>query len=471
MGEKKFEIGMVGLGVMGRNLILNMADHGYSVVGYDKDPGKVVALAAESGVKDVRGVQSPEECLALLKSPRTVIMLVPAGPAVDDVIRDILPHLRPKDILIDCGNSHFADTNLRQKMLGEKGIDLLGVGISGGEHGARHGPSIMPGGPREAYERVRPLFEAIAADVRGVPCVAYLGTGSSGHFVKMVHNGIEYGLMGLIAETYGLMKRALNLTDEELADVYGRWSERTFQAYLLEITAHIFRHVDEKTGKKLIDVILDEAQQKGTGKWTSQAAMDLQVPVTVIDAAVSVRDISNRKKEREAASLVLNGPSAFFQGKREIFINGMEKALHAAFIIAYAQGMALLSKASDEYGYGLNLSDVARIWRGGCIIRSAMLEDIRMAYQGRPDLPNLLLEPRLGKKAAACQQDLRGAVCFAASLGIPASGMMAALAYFDSYRSIWMPTNLIQAQRDYFGAHTYERIDEKGVFHTKWEED
>ena len=471
MSEKKYEIGMVGLGVMGRNLLLNMADHGYSVVGCDKDPGKVSALAAESGVKDVRGVQRPEECLALLKSPRAVIMLVPAGPVVDEVIKELIPHLKAGDILIDCGNSHFADTNLRQKTLAEKGIYLLGVGISGGEHGARHGPSIMPGGPREAYERVRPLFEAIAARVGGEPCVSYLGPDSSGHFVKMVHNGIEYGMMQLIAETYGLMKQALSLTDEELADVYGRWNERTFQAYLLEITAHIFRHVDEKTGNKLIDVILDEARQKGTGKWTSQAAMDLQIPVTVIDAAVSVREISGRKKEREAANLVLNGPPPVFQGKREIFINGLEKALHAAFIITYAQGMALLSMASDGYGYALNLSDVARIWRGGCIIRSAMLEDIRMVYRDRPDLPNFLLEPRLGKKAAACQQDLRDAVCFSASLGIPASGMMAALAYFDSYRSSWMPTNLIQAQRDYFGAHTYERVDEKGVFHTKWEED
>jgi 6-phosphogluconate dehydrogenase len=470
MSGHKYEIGMVGLGVMGRNLLLNMADHGYAVAGYDKEPARVEALAAESGGKSIRGAQTLKEFLCLLKSPRAVIMLVPAGPTVDGVIRDILPYLKARDILIDCGNSHFTDTNLRQQMLAGQGIHLLGVGISGGEHGARHGPSIMPGGPRKAYERVRHVFEAVAARARGEPCVAYLGPGSAGHFVKMVHNGIEYGLMGLIAETYDLMKRGLDLTDDEMAVIYERWNEHTFQSYLLEITAHIFRHVDMKTGKKLIDMILDEARQKGTGKWTSQAAMDLHVPVPVIDAAVSVRDISDRKKEREAASRVLTGPSITFHGKRDVFIDMLEKALKAAFIITYAQGMVLLRHASDTYGYCLNLADVAKIWRAGCIIRSALLEDIRAMYQSRPDLPNLLLEPHMGQDVAANQNDLRGMVCYAANLGIPASGMMAALAYYDNYRSAWLPTNLIQAQRDYFGAHTYERVDEKGIFHTKWEE-
>ena len=470
MSVRKYEIGMVGLGVMGRNLLLNMADHGYAVMGYDTDQARVEALNAESGGRNIRGAQTLKECVDLLKSPRAVIMLVPAGPPVDGVIRDILPYMKARDILIDCGNSHFTDTNLRQQMLAGQGIHLLGVGISGGEHGARYGPSIMPGGPRKAYERVRHLFESVAARAQGEACVAYLGPGSAGHFVKMVHNGIEYGLMGLIAETYDLMKRGIGLTDEEMAVIYERWNTHTFQSYLLEITSHIFRHVDTKTGKKLIDLILDEARQKGTGKWTSQAAMDLHVPVPVIDAAVSVRDISDRKKERDAASRVLTGPLITFQGKRDVFIDGLEKALKAAFIITYAQGMVLLRHASDTYGYSLNLADVAKIWREGCIIRSALLENIRVMFQSRPDLPNLLLEPQMGQEVAAYENDLRETVCAAAKLGIPASGMMAALTYYDNYRSAWLPTNLIQAQRDYFGAHTYERVDEKGIFHTKWEE-
>ncbi|MGA3208537.1 MAG: NADP-dependent phosphogluconate dehydrogenase [Syntrophales bacterium] len=470
MSQQKYEIGLVGLGVIGRNLMLNMADHGYAVAGFDKDPAKVKSLAAESAGRNIRGTKNIEEYLNLLKSPRSIIMLIPAGPPVDDVIRDLLPYLKADDILIDCGNSHFTDTNLRQKTLTRAGIRLLGVGVSGGEHGARHGPSIMPGGQPEAYERVRPLFEAVAARVREEPCVAYLGPGSAGHFVKMVHNGIEYGLMELIAETYDLMKRGMGLNDDELAEIYERWNEHIFHSYLLEITGHIFRHVDEKTGKRLIDVILDEARQMGTGKWTSQTAMDLQVPVPVVDAAVSTRDISGYRAEREAASRALTGSSVAFQGKREIFIGRLERALQAAFIITYAQGMAILRKASDTYGYNLNLADVARIWRGGCIIRAAVLEDIRASYQNSPNLPNLFMDPRLGKQVVVCQHDLRRIVCSAANLGIPASGMMAALAYFDSYRSAWMPTSLIQAQRDYFGAHTYERVDEKGVFHTKWEE-
>jgi 6-phosphogluconate dehydrogenase len=471
MGKQKYEIGLIGLGVMGRNLLLNMADHGYAVAGYDKDHDKVNALHAESAGRHIRRARVLEEYMALLKPPRAIIVLVPAGPAVDDVIRDILPFLYAKDVVVDCGNSHFTDTNLRQKTLARAGIELLGVGISGGEHGARHGPSIMPGGQREAYERVRPLFEAVAARVQGEPCVAYLGTGSAGHFVKMVHNGIEYGLMELIAETYDLMKRGIGLTDDELAGVYESWNEGFFHSYLLEITGHIFCHMDEKTGKRLIDVILDEARQKGTGKWTSQTAMDLQVPVPIIDAAVSTRDLSGYKVEREEASRILTGPSPPYHGKRDLFINSLRKALQAAFIITYAQGMSLLRKASEAYGYNLNLADVARIWRGGCIIRAALLEDICAGYQKSPDLPNLLLGPGLGEKAAAHQHELRGMVCSAATLGIPVPGMMAALAYFDSYRSAWMPTSLIQAQRDYFGAHTYERVDEKGVFHTKWEED
>ena len=470
MTQKKFDIGMVGLGAMGRNLLLNLADHGYAVAGYDREADKVKALLHHSPGRVIRGAENLQECMMLLKVPRVIVILVPAGPPVDAVIRELLPFCQPGDILMDCGNSHFTDTNLRQKALAKKGIHLLGVGISGGDLGARQGPSIMPGGPREAYIWVKSIFEVIAADVHGEPCVTYLGPGSSGHFVKMVHNGIEYAMMELIAEAYDLMKRGLGLTDDELSDVFEKWDGQTFHAYLMEITALIFRHVDEKTGKRLIDEILDEARQKGTGKWTSQAAMDLQVPVPVIDAAVAMRDLSAFKEEREAANRILAKPAVGFKGSRHRILEQLERALYAATLIAYAQGMVLLQAASSAYGYNLNLSEVARIWRGGSIIRSALLEDIRTSLKSRPDVPNLLVEPQIYREAATRRDDLQAVVCTAASLGIPFPAMMAALAYFDGYRSAWLPANLIQAQRDYFGAHTYERVDAKGVFHTRWEE-
>jgi 6-phosphogluconate dehydrogenase len=470
MTQKKFDIGMVGLGTMGRNLLLNLADHGYAVAGYDREADKVKALLQHSPGRVIRGAENVQECMTFLKVPRVIVILVPAGPPVDAVIRELLPFCQPGDILMDCGNSHFTDTNLRQKALARKGIHFLGVGISGGELGARQGPSIMPGGPREAYIWVKSIFEAIAADVHGEPCVTYLGPGSAGHFVKMVHNGIEYAMMELIAEAYDLMKRGLGLTDDELSDVFEKWDGQTFHAYLLEITARIFRHVDEKTGKRLIDEILDEARQKGTGKWTSQAAMDLQVPVPVIDAAVAMRDLSAFKQEREAANRILAKPAVEFKGSRHQVLEQLERALYAAVLIAYAQAMVLLQAASSAYEYNLNLSEVARIWRGGSIIRSALLEDIRASLKSRPDVPNLLVEPQLCREAAARRDDLQAVVCTAASLGVPVPAMMAALAYFDGYRSAWLPANLIQAQRDYFGAHTYERVDAKGVFHTRWEE-
>jgi len=470
MTQKKFDIGMVGLGAMGRNLLLNLADHGYAVAGYDREADRVKAILHHSPGRVIRAVENLQECMMLLKVPRVIVILVPAGPPVDAVIRELLPFCQPGDILMDCGNSHFTDTNLRQKALAKKGIHFLGVGISGGELGARQGPSIMPGGPREAYIWVKSIFEAIAADVDGEPCVTYLGPGSAGHFVKMVHNGIEYAMMELIAEAYDLMKRGLGLTDDELSDVFEKWDGQTFHAYLLEITARIFRQVDEKTGKRLIDEILDEARQKGTGKWTSQAAMDLQVPVPVIDAAVAMRDLSAFKEEREAASRILAESSVEFKGPRHRILEQLEGALYAATLIAYAQGMVLLQAASSAYEYNLNLSEVARIWRGGSIIRSALLEDIRTSLKSRPDVPNLLVEPQLYREAATRRDDLQAVVCTAASLGVPVPAMMAALAYFDGYRSAWLPANLIQAQRDYFGAHTYERVDAKGVFHTRWEE-
>jgi 6-phosphogluconate dehydrogenase len=471
MSEREFTLGMIGLGVMGRNLVLNIADHDYAVAGYDQDVSKVQTLRMEAEGSDVRGAESLEEFVGLLRTPRTVMMLVPAGPPVDSVIRDILPHLEAGDLIIDGGNSYFKDTNLRGKALADKGILYLGVGISGGEHGARHGPSMMPGGLKEAYERVRPIFEAATAHVNGEPCVAYLGPGSAGHYVKMVHNGIEYGLMQLISESYDLMKRGLGLSDDELHTVYDRWNHAELNTYLMEITANIFLHVDEKSGKRLIDVILDAAKQKGTGMWTSQDAMALQVPVPSIDTAVAMRDLSAFESERVAASKVLSGPTPTFRGERESFLQQLRNALYAAMIITYAQGMAQLRIASSSYEYDLDLEAVARIWRGGCIIRAALLEDIRAAYRARPDLPNLLMDAHFGQEVMERQHDLRSVVSSAAELGIPTPGLMVSLAYFDGYRSAWLPANLIQAQRDYFGAHTYERVDEKGVFHTRWEQD
>jgi 6-phosphogluconate dehydrogenase len=343
------------------------------------------------------------------------------------------------------------------------------VGVSGGEHGARHGPSIMPGGPREAYQRVQPIFEAIATQVDREPCVTWLGPRSAGHYVKMVHNGIEYGLMQLIAETYDLMKRGLGLTDDELGEIYDRWNREKLNSYLVEITAQIFRRMDEKTGNRLVDVILDEAKQKGTGMWASQDAMDLQVPLPTIDAAVAMRNLSAFEKERKEASRVLSRPIRRFEGDRQMFIGQLRSALYAGMIITYAQGMALLVVASAKHEFHLDLDAVARIWRGGCIVRAALLEDIRAAFRAKRDLPNLLLVPNLSKKVMAHQENLRKMVCVASDLGIPAPGLMVSLAYLDSYRSAWLPANLIQAQRDYFGAHTYERIDEKGTFHTQWE--
>ena len=468
---EKFEIGMVGLGVMGRNLALNMAEHGHSVVGYDKDLSKVEALQDKAGEGTIRGAKTLEAFIGLLRRPRAIMMLVPAGPPVDAVIRDLLPHLETGDLLIDGGNSHFSDTDLRAKRLAQEGVQYLGVGISGGESGARHGPSIMPGGPQEAYEQVRPILEASAAYIGGEPCVTYLGPGSAGHYVKMVHNGIEYGLMQLIAESYDLMKRGLGLNDDELHDIVNLWNQEELSGYLVEITADILTKRDEKTGQRLIDVILDKAKQKGTGMWSSQDAMELGVPVPTIDIAVAMRNLSALEEERRAASRVLQGPEPLFEGDLWDSVEQLRHALYAAMIMTYAQGLAQLRAASKRYEYGLDLEAVARIWRGGCIIRAALLERIRAAYQARPDLANLLLDPDLGQAVEARQGDLRAVVRTAAELGIPTPGLAVSLAYFDGYRSAWLPANLIQAQRDYFGAHTYERVDAKGVFHMQWEQE
>jgi 6-phosphogluconate dehydrogenase len=463
------EIGLIGLGVMGKNLVLNMASHGFPVAVYNRTAEKTGEFVEhEAKGQKVFPGYTIEEFVGLLNQPRAVLILVNAGAPVDAVIEEILPFLEAGDLIMDGGNSHFSDTNRRGKSLAERGLLYMGMGISGGEYGARHGPSMMPGGPKEAYERVCRILKAAAAKVDGEPCVTYLGSGSSGHYVKMVHNGIEYGIMELIAETYDLMKRGLGLTNDELHSVYERWNQGELSSYLMEITAKIFQQPDERTGKRLIDMILDQAKQKGTGKWTSCDAMDLQIPTPTIDAAVIARDLSGHKAEREAASQMLSRPGPAFTGERKTFIDQIRDALYVSMIITYGQGMSLLQGASKAYGYDLNLEAVARIWRGGCIIRAALLKDIRKAYQSRPDLGSLLLDPHLSQEVTGREANFRRVVIAAIEMGLPVPALMATLTYFDGYRSAWLPANLTQAQRDYFGAHTYERVDQKGVFHTEW---
>ena len=468
MSESKYDLGMIGLGVMGRNLVLNMADHKFSVVGFDKDMKKVDALEKEAGERDVKGARSLQEFISSLNKPRAVMMLVPAGAPVDSVIKEVLPHLEAGDLIIDGGNSHYVDTNRHEKELSPKGIHFLGVGISGGEKGARFGPSMMPGGAKEAYATVKPIFEAVAAKVNGDPCVTYLGPGSAGHYVKSVHNGIEYALIELISETYNIFKRGLGLSNDELHQIYKKWNEGLLESFLIEITEKIFLQPADDAKGRLIDLIKDQAKQKGTGKWTSQDAMELQVPVPLIDLAVDMRDMTGYKKERVDAAKILKGPDAKLSEDKEKLIGKMESALYFAMITAYAQGMALLRKASDEYKYNLDPEAIARIWRGGCIIRARLLEDIRQAFTRKADLPNLMVDQNFAGDLNKRQDDVRSIIQLAVKAGIPVPGFMAALSYFDSYCSEWLPANLIQAQRDFFGSHTYERIDKEGVFHTEW---
>ncbi|HEV2524527.1 MAG TPA: NADP-dependent phosphogluconate dehydrogenase, partial [Gammaproteobacteria bacterium] len=460
-----------GLGVMGNNLLLNMADHGFVVAGYDKDPKKVEDLRIASQKQSVHNTADVKAFIKLLRRPRAVLLLVPAGPIVDSVIEDLLPNLEAGDLIIDAGNSYFKDTELRTKNLMAKGFQFMGIGISGGEEGARHGPSIMPGGSKEAYDRIHTILEAIAAKVDGKPCVTYLGSGASGHFVKMVHNGIEYGIMQLISETYDLMKRGLGLQDAQLHDIYSEWNKGELNSYLIEITSKIFDKVDNKTGKKLINIILDVAKQNGTGMWTTQSAMELQVPVPTIDAAVAQRDLSVFIKERLLMSAAYKQPVSNLPQNHQQLISDLRQALFAGILIVFVQGMALLRAASDKYEYNLDLEAIARIWRGGCIIRASLLEDICIAFHQKSDLSNLMLDANLHQKLMANQECLRKCICKAVEFGIPIPGLMSSLSYFDAYRSNWLPMNLVQAQRDYFGAHRYERNDMKGTFHTKWEEE
>jgi len=467
--DSSYDFGMIGLGVMGRNFILNVVDNGYAAIGLDLDAEKARAMDEEAGDKPAKGTTDTDEFVKALKKPRKIMLLVPAGKAVDSVIDSLLPKLDEGDLIIDGGNSHFEDTNRRYESLKAKGIRFMGVGVSGGAEGARRGPSIMPGGVEEAYREVGPILEAVSAKVDGDPCVDYLGKGAAGHYVKMVHNGIEYGLMQLIAEAYDLLKNAAGLDNEQIHRTFAEWNQSALQSYLIEITADIFTQKDELGDGDLIDKILDKAKQKGTGKWTSQNAMDLGIPIPTIDAAVTMRGLSALKAEREKA-----GPnySRAIEEKPEVkaehLTSQIGEALHFAFIITYAQGMHLLAEASEEYEFGLNLETVARIWRGGCIIRAALLEQMRQAYDQEPGLRNLLLSPVFDETLLHSQHATRAVLTTAMQHGIPALALSSTLHYFDAYRDARLPLNLVQAQRDYFGSHTYERVDREGKFHTDW---
>ncbi|WP_258104557.1 NADP-dependent phosphogluconate dehydrogenase [Marinoscillum sp. MHG1-6] len=465
MSKGSYDFGLVGLGVMGRNFILNVTDNGFSAFGLDTDPEKVAALKQEGEGKPVDGTIDKKAFIENLSAPRKIMLLVPAGGPVDAVIEDLLPLLDEGDLIIDGGNSFFTDTDRRGDYLNEKGIYFIGSGVSGGAKGARFGPSIMPGGDQKAYELVKPIFEAVSAKVNGEPCVDYMGTKSAGNYVKMVHNGIEYGLMQLISEAYTVLKTGLGLSNEQLHETFTKWNQGKLKSFLVEITSEIFTKMDDKTGKHLVDLILDKAKQKGTGKWTSQNAMDLGIPVPTIDVSVSMREISALKDDRVAAEKLYESPAIPSVG---LTVEDVEDALYFAFIITYAQGMTQLVAASKEYGYGCNLEVISKIWRGGCIIRAGLLEEMRKAFSKNNDLSSLLLDEGFASELNANAGAMRRVVGYSVAGGIPASGLSASLSYFDSYRSGRLPLNLIQAQRDHFGSHTYERVDMEGIFHTEW---
>ncbi|CAN5757819.1 N/A [soil metagenome] len=530
------QFGMVGLGTMGRNFLLNVAQHGFSCIGYDLDEEKRRLLHEEGAGMPIDSADNVFHFVEKLAKPRNIMLLVPAGKIVDSVINDLLPHLEKDDLIIDGGNSHFLDTERREKLLIENGIEFMGVGVSGGEEGARHGASIMPGGRREFYDRVAPVLQAVSAKVNGEPCVAYMGASSAGHFVKMVHNGIEYGLMQILAETYDFMNRVLKMDYAEMSKTFADWNNAELNSFLVEITAEILKKCDDKTGKPLVEMILDKAAQKGTGKWTSQAAMDFGVPVPTIDAAVSMRQISAQKeariliaekygkssqesgvgsresdgevvssehetdeakaeRERRAAETAVSQQhktgldeqaAKEAEHKTEIasdekhdrivrqdvaknkaeFLEHLKHTLLSSFIVTYAQGMSLLQTASKEKEYGLDLAEIAKIWRGGCIIRSQLLEDMRRAYSKNPDLPNMILDDEFAQILSK-NRDFWCEINNEFSISqVPSLCLSSALSYFDAFRSERLPANLIQAQRDFFGAHTYQRVDEEGNFHT-----
>lgn len=466
--KNKNAFGMIGLGTMGSNLLQNIADHGYHCAGYDNSVDKVDTL---NNLKrdTITGFSDLSAFAKSLKSPRIIMMLVPAGEIVDIVIKELLDVLDKGDIIIDGGNSHFTDTERRNIELEKKGFHFIGMGVSGGEEGARRGPSMMPGGDKKAYKMVEPILKKIAAHVNDEPTVAYMGARSAGHFVKMVHNGIEYALMQLISETYAILKNGLKLNDLEIHDVFKTWNEGRLQSYLLDITRDIFAFKNEGEKDMLLNYISDEAKAKGTGKWTSQAAMDLHLPIPTIDISVSMRDLSQYKDLRvKASKMYPNSNNSQYQDKDEEYINTLEQAFYFSMVSAYAQGMHMLYQANIEFKYDLNLDLIAKIWRGGCIIRSEFLEAIYAAYKKDPELKHLFLDAAIHNNLTKSIPGIRTVVSDAVLQGIAIPAYSAALGYFDNFRSETMPTNLIQAQRDYFGSHTYELKDKEGVFHTKW---
>ncbi|WP_046214827.1 NADP-dependent phosphogluconate dehydrogenase [Paenibacillus wulumuqiensis] len=465
----KQQIGVVGLAVMGKNLALNIESKGFSVAVFNRSPQKTHDLMEEAKGKNMVGTFSIEEFVQSLEVPRKILIMVQAGPATDATIEQLVPHLDQGDIIIDGGNAHFPDTQRRSKELEEKGFRFIGAGVSGGEEGALKGPAIMPGGQESAYKLVEPILTSISAHVNGDPCCTYIGPDGAGHYVKMVHNGIEYGDMQLIGEAYNLLTSVLGADTKELHSIFDEWNKGELDSYLIEITTDIFTKYDEETGKPMVDVILDAAGQKGTGKWTSQSALDLGVPLSMITESVFARFLSAIKEERVAASKILSGPKTeAFSGDKAEFIEAIRKALYASKIVSYAQGFAQMRAASDEYGWDLKYGNIAMIFRGGCIIRSRFLQNIKDAYDKDGGLKNLLLDDYFKNIVENYQDAWREVVATAVKYGIPVPGFSSALAYFDSYRTERLPANLLQAQRDYFGAHTFKRVDKEGTFHYEW---
>lgn len=465
--NNKYTLGMIGLGTMGRNLLLNMADKGFAVTGYDKDARMLQKLEEEGKAHNLKSYAVLADFIQSLELPRRVMLLVPAGQIVDNVINELRPLLDKGDIIIDSGNSHFTDTSLRATELDKQGIHFFGMGISGGEEGARFGPSMMPGGDKTAYNAVKPILEAVSAKVNGDPCVTYIGPGASGHFVKMVHNGIEYAMMQILAETYYLLKHGMGYTNEQLYNTFKKWDEGRLNSFLMEVTRDIFKVKDEKTGGYLIDVIKDEAKSKGTGKWTSQVSMDLELPIPTIDESVSSRDLSKYKKLRMALADALPHAAEKIDDPAEFEVL-LEQSLYFSMITCYAQGLHLLSQASIAFKYDLDLQKIAQIWRGGCIIRAALLEDIYQAYKKQPDLEHLYADEHIQQQLKTILPGTRKVVGKAIQNGFAIPALASAITYFDSLRTANSALNLTQAQRDFFGAHTFERIDEDGIFHAAW---
>ena len=467
MKNKKFDFGLVGLGVMGRNFILNIAENGFSCIGLSSSIESIKILRKEGKDFIVDGTESEKEFLNSLSRPRKVMLLVPAGEPVDSTIKKFLPYLDKDDIIIDGGNSHYDDTERRYKYLKEKNIKFIGAGVSGGSKGARFGPSIMPGGDKDSYEIIKPIFESVSAKVKGEPCVTYLGNTSSGHYVKMIHNGIEYGIMQLISESYHILKNGLNKENIEIYNTFKKWNDGMLNSYLVEITRDVFKVKDENSDNYLIDLILDKAKQKGTGKWTSQSAMDFGVSIPTIDSSVSMRIISSFKETRIKAQKLYS--KKIISPTSSIKSDDIEKALIFSFIITFAQGLSQLKIVSEEKSYNLNYEKICKIWRGGCIIRAQLLEGFMQAYRKNSSLHNLIFDENISEIINKTVLSIRKVSIYCIENNIPSHALLSSLSYFDSIKSSMLPMNLIQAQRDYFGEHTYERIDKEGLFHTDWE--